>query len=312
MDDELFWRHCQIRGLSAHTLRAMRPRPHSELPSLDPGRLQYWQRARQRYALIRCIDPEYPSALLELDRPPKQLWLLGKPELLHRSMTAIVGSRDASIHGRAIAELTASIAGDCIVSGGARGIDQVAHQAALPHTIAVMGGGLDHLFPPQCRSLLDQIAQTGLIISEQFPDVPPKGGLFPARNRVIAALCHRLLVVEGHYQSGSLITAQAALELGREVWAVPGSPLSPLAQGPNRLIRDGAHPFTEAADWQAPDTVLKRPDDPFQDALGANAHTPSELSCHLSIPLAQVLTRLMELKLAGKVAVRAGRYAWKF
>lgn len=312
MDDVTFWRLCRTRGLSAHKLRALGKSLPGSLPDVDPTRLEYWLQARQRYALIRCIDPEYPGALWDLERPPKQLWLLGDAALLNHSITAIVGSRDASIHGRSMARMAAEGCRDVVISGGARGVDQMAHLGALPRTIAVMGGGLDHLFPPQCLSLLDAIASQGLIISEQFPDVPPKAGLFPARNRVIAALSRRLLVIEGHLKSGSLITAQVALDLDREVWAVPGSPLCPLSQGPNRLIRDGAHPLTELDEWSDVSVDPSPVNDPVQKALSGNAHTPSELAAHLQWPIAQVMTRLMELKLAGRVAVQAGRYAWKF
>lgn len=187
-----------------------------------------------------------------------------------------------------------------------------AHQGSFPNTIAVMGGGLDCLFPQSSISLLRRIGREGLLISEQSPDTPPRAGLFPVRNRLIAALCDRLIVIEGTHQSGSLITANQALELGKEIWAVPGSPLSPLSSGPNRLIRDGAQPFTEPEDWQSNIFLAPNPEDPIAVALAGHSVTPQELAAHLEWPLGQVLSRLTELKIAGQVTVTAGRYAWRF
>ena len=305
----MFWRYCQVRGQGA---RAIAQGENLMAGALDPARLRLWQRAREQFGLIRCIDPNYPKSLWQLPNPPKQLWLAGRPSLLAQPATAIVGSRDASVHARAIARLAAQSTSDVIVSGGARGVDQAAHEAAEPDTIAVMGGGLNHLFPVQCRTLLERLCVEGLVISEQFPDTPPKAGLFPVRNRLIAALSQRLLVVEGTHKSGSLITAQCALELDKDVWAVPGSPLNPQCQGPNRLIRDGAQPFTEPEDWQSLSLAPSGPVNPLQQALAGNAHSPAELAEHLQWPLPKVLEQLMALKIAGQIDVRAGRYAWKF
>lgn len=311
MDDISFWRIACAPRQTAHDIRAGGSLRRVEL---DGDRLPSWIQARERFDLIRCIDADYPAALWDLPYPPKQLWLCGNSGMLNQLMSAIVGSRQASIHGREMARIAAEAAGDVVISGGARGIDQVAHHAALPATIAVMAGGLNHLFPPQCRKLLEQIAADGLIISEQFPDTPPRAGLFPVRNRVIAALCRRLLVIEGTLKSGSLITAQCALELGREVWAVPGSPLNPLCQGPNRLIRDGALVFLESEDWGS--LSLAAPcgcaDHPIRQALSANPHTPGELAAHLQRPLPEVLNELLALKQSGHVRVSGGRYAWQF
>ncbi|MGB0964864.1 MAG: DNA-processing protein DprA [Litorivicinus sp.] len=309
MDDLTFWRYCQVRGQSAADIKSGQ---NLKRATLDPERVRVWMRARQRMELIRCVDAHYPQALWQLPRPPKQLWCLGRVDLLARPGTAIVGSRDASVHGRSLARLASQAAGEVVISGGARGVDQAAHEAAEPDTIAVMGGGLNHLFPPQCHDLLRRLSHSGLVVSEHFPDVPPRAGLFPLRNRLIAALCRRLLVVEGTHKSGSLITAQYALELDRELWAVPGSPLNPQCQGPNRLIRDGALPFTEPEDWHSLSLDSVEPADPIQQALAGNPHTPTELAAHLNWALPQVLERLMALQMAGQVEARAGRYAWKF
>ena len=254
MDNQRFWNICAVRGQNAHQIRAGLAGDGAALKTadLDPERVARWQRFAQKYQLIRCIDPNYPDKLWQLARPPKQLWCSGDIGLLERPITAIVGSRSASLHGIQMAQqVTSACADQVVISGGARGIDICAHQGSFPNTIAVMGGGLECLFPQSSLSLLRRIGREGLLIGEQAPDTPPRAGLFPVRNRLIAALCDRLIVIEGTHQSGSLITANQALELGKDIWAVPGSPLSPLSSGPNRLIRDGAQPFTEPEDWQA-------------------------------------------------------------
>ena len=315
MDNQRFWNICAVRGQNAHQIRAGLAGDGAALKTadLDPERVAKWQRFAQKYQLIRCIDPNYPDKLWQLARPPKQLWCSGDIGLLERPITAIVGSRSASLHGIQMAQqVTSACADQVVISGGARGIDICAHQGSFPNTIAVMGGGLECLFPQSSLSLLRRIGREGLLISEQSPDTPPRAGLFPVRNRLIAALCDRLIVIEGTHQSGSLITANQALELGKDIWAVPGSPLSPLSSGPNRLIRDGAQPFTEPEDWQAKVCLVPNPEDPIAVALAGHSATPQELAAHLEWPLGQILSRLMELKIAGKVTVTAGRYAWRF
>jgi DNA processing protein len=165
---------------------------------------------------------------------------------------AIVGARNASAAGTRFARtLAADLAGDdlVVVSGLARGIDAAAHQGALAGgTIAVVAGGVDVVYPPENAALMAQIAEQGLILAEQMPGIEPQARHFPRRNRIIAGLAAGTVVVEGAPKSGSLITARIAAEAGREVMAVPGSPLDPRAQGCNLLIREGATLVQSAAD----------------------------------------------------------------
>lgn len=193
----------------------------------------------------------YPEALAVIEDAPPLLYLKGHGHLLRKPMIAIVGARNASTVGRKIA---ATIAGDLgragyvIVSGLARGIDGVVHAAALDGgTVAVQAGGVDVIYPREHEALYDEIAACGLILSEMPPGTEPQARHFPRRNRIISGLSRGVLVIEASLKSGSLITARCALDQGREVFAVPGSPLDPRAKGTNQLIRNGAL-LTEAAD----------------------------------------------------------------
>ncbi|MFN0113773.1 MAG: DNA-processing protein DprA, partial [Paracoccaceae bacterium] len=202
--------------------------------------------------LILHSDPDYPAALLEVADAPPVLWARGATAFLGRPMIALVGARNASSLGGRMARALAeglSAEGQVIVSGLARGIDTVAHQAALSGgTVAVMAGGLDIAYPPENEKLLDQIAEQGLILSEQPFGLEPQARHFPLRNRIISGLVRAVVVVEAAHGSGSLITARAALEQGREVMAVPGHPFDARASGCNQLIRDGATLVRGAAD----------------------------------------------------------------
>jgi DNA processing protein len=176
--------------------------------------------------------------------------VLGRCEILSREMIAVVGARNASALGRKFAaELAADLgnAGLAVVSGLARGIDTAAHEGALGSgTVAVLAGGVDDIYPPENKRLYERVAQDGAVVSEMPVGQRPQAKHFPRRNRIISALARGVVVVEAAEGSGSLITANFALEQGREVFAVPGSPLDPRAKGTNRLLRDGAT-LTEAA-----------------------------------------------------------------
>jgi DNA processing protein len=186
----------------------------------------------------------YPTALLDLPDPPPVLWALGDIDLLARPAVAMVGARNASALGvRMARRLAADLgsAGLAVVSGLARGIDAAAHAAALETgTVAVMAGGINTVYPAENAALAARIAETGLILTEAPVGLEPQARHFPARNRLISALSRAVLVVEAAPRSGSLITAELALGLGREVMAVPGHPLDARAGGCNALIRDGA------------------------------------------------------------------------
>jgi DNA processing protein len=189
-------------------------------------------------------EPDYPALLAEIADPPPVLALLGRADIAAVASVAIVGSRNASALGLKMAERLAEglgRAGYAIVSGLARGIDAAAHRASLDTgAIAVLAGGLDRLYPPEHGELFAAIAARGLLVSEMPFGWQPRGRDFPRRNRIVAGLALGTVVVEAARQSGSLITARFALQQDRQVFAVPGGPLDPRAEGPNHLIREGA------------------------------------------------------------------------
>jgi len=196
--------------------------------------------------ILPITSPGYPPSLLQLADPPPLLFLLGKAELLLEPSVAVVGSRRATEGGRETAEALGRIlasAGITVVSGMARGIDGAAHRGALGvggKTVAVLGSGLEVVYPPSHRNLFREIARTGLLVSEFLPGEKALPHHFPKRNRVIAGLARAIVVVEAGERSGALITVDHGLDLGREILAVPGSLRNPQARGTNALIRDGA------------------------------------------------------------------------
>jgi len=202
--------------------------------------------------LVAYGEEEYPPLLREIDSAPPLLCLKGKTSLLALPAVAIVGARNASALGRKFArQLAAELAeaGYLIVSGLARGIDTASHEASLKSgTAAVLAGGIDIIYPPENEELHRSIGELGVLIAECMPGTVLKAEHFPRRNRLIAGICYGTLVVEAALRSGSLITARIASEQGREVFAVPGSPLDPRAGGCNKLLRDGATLITSAAD----------------------------------------------------------------
>ncbi|MEE4239219.1 MAG: DNA-processing protein DprA [Anderseniella sp.] len=194
--------------------------------------------------LITFGEPAYPYMLAEAGQPPPVLFAAGNIELLNSPCCAIVGSRNASANGRRFArEVSFALgqAGWTVVSGLARGIDTAAHEAALAAgTVAVMATGLDVIYPAENGGLAARISDGGCLVTEMPPGTHPRAELFPRRNRIIAGLSAGLAVIEAALRSGSLITARLANEMGREVFAMPGSPYDPRSQGTNRLIQDGA------------------------------------------------------------------------
>ena len=194
--------------------------------------------------LLVLGDAAFPPLLAALDPPPPVLWAWGHAALLSRPAVAVVGARVASAGGQRFArQLGAELgqAGQVVVSGLARGIDAAAHEGALPHgTVAVLGGGVDDVYPPEHADLHRRVAHAGCLVSENVVGRRAKAQDFPRRNRIISGLCRAVVVVEAELRSGSLITARLAAEQGREVLAVPGSPLDPRAKGPNDLLRQGA------------------------------------------------------------------------
>lgn len=201
---------------------------------------------------VFTIEPNYPAALAVLEAPPPMLYVKGRAELLNRPSIAIVGSRESSAAGIKLAASFAKAfadAGYAVVSGLARGIDGAAHKASLHQgTIAVMAGGIDNVYPPEHRDLQTRIGVEGCLVSEQRPGFSPRAQDFPRRNRIISGIARAVVIVEAAARSGTLVTARFANEQGREVFAVPGHPLDPRAEGTNRLIKQGATLVTEAAD----------------------------------------------------------------
>lgn len=202
--------------------------------------------------IIKLTDPNYPSQLLEIADPPPLLYCKGDISLLKTPQIAIIGSRRATKSGiqtaydfaKALAE-----SGYTITSGMALGIDSASHQGALQNrTIAVMGTGMGHIYPPQNRNLWLQIAQQGLILSEFPINTPPRAEYFPRRNRIISGLSIGIVVVEAAIKSGSLITAKLGLEQGREIFAIPGSIHNPQARGCHALIKQGAKLVEQVSD----------------------------------------------------------------
>jgi DNA processing protein len=218
-----------------------------------------WLALDEAHALVTLADADYPSLLLATADPPPLLFAVGRRELLQRPALAIVGSRSATQQGAANAEAFAqhlARAGLTIASGLALGIDAAAHRGALKaiddgadaSTIAVLGTGVDVVYPASNRALFEAIRGRGLLLSEFALGTPGIAHNFPRRNRIISGLSHGVLVVEAALRSGSLITARLAAESGREVFALPGSIHSPTARGCHRLIKDGAKLVESAQD----------------------------------------------------------------
>ncbi|HFD81242.1 MAG TPA: DNA-protecting protein DprA, partial [Gammaproteobacteria bacterium] len=240
--------------------------------------------------ILTLADADYPPLLKATPDPPALLFLHGDADYLLQPQLAIVGSRNPSRDGAALAhEFAAHLArhGLTITSGLALGVDAAAHQGALDGggaTVAVAGTGLDRVYPARHRELAHRIAASGVLVSEYPPGTAPVAGNFPRRNRIISGLSMGTLVVEAALRSGSLITARAALEQGREVFAIPGSIHNPLARGCHALIREGAKLVETGEDVLeelAPLLRLSRTDDPGEASLepaGEPADKPRRLS----------------------------------
>lgn len=276
-------------------------------------------------------DPDYPPLLAELDNAPATMTVRGDLSLTRRTVVAMVGARNASAAACRFARgLAVELGreGVVVASGLARGLDTAAHDGSLATgTIGVIASGIDIAFPPENRDLQEAVAQQGLLIAEQPPGMEPLARNFPHRNRIIAGLAIGTVVVEAAPRSGSLITARLANEAGRDVMAVPGSPLDPRAQGCNQLIRDGATLVQSAADVlesiRPIDARMVRsptggfgavpPADPndadrraVQDLLGPSPVAIDELIRQSASSPAIVATVLLELELAGRLERHAG------
>ena len=281
--------------------------------------------APEARGVIALGDPRYPPALLQTADPPLLLYAQGRFELLQATSLAVVGSRNPTPQGRENATAFAahlSRAGMTIVSGLALGIDGAAHSGALEgaaSTIAVVGTGLDRVYPRRHRELAHRIAAEGLLLSEYPPGTPPLAENFPIRNRIIAGLTRGTLVVEAALQSGSLITARLAVEAGRDVFAIPGSIHSPQSRGCHALIKQGAKLVDRAEDIleelrlpspaasASPDAEVRAKKDPVLEALGYDPVTLDALVARTGWPAAELNVHLLELELEGRVARLPGQ-----
>jgi DNA processing protein len=285
-----------------------------------------WLARSDKHSLLTLADPDYPPALLQLTDAPPLLYLAGRRDLLALPAFAIVGSRHATRQGELNAAAFAAFlarAGCCVVSGMAQGIDAAAHRGALDSTgatLAVLGCGIDIVYPAANRALAQRLGSTGLLLSEYAPGTPAIDHQFPRRNRLIAALARGVLVVEAALRSGSLITARIAGELGREVCAVPGSIHSPLSRGCHRLLREGARLVESGADLlegmgalplpggsmvagtdQADGSGTQGADAALLAALGGDPVEADVLARRLDCGAGELAARLLQLELDGRV-----------
>jgi DNA processing protein len=307
-------------------------------PTLSEAEKEYESVRNLGGDIITAAEDNYPLALAATSDAPPIISVLGNPALMNESCIAMVGARNASMNGRKLAEKLAAELGEhgqVVVSGLARGIDTSAHKGALKTgTIAVVAGGIDVIYPEENKDLYKEIAERGLVIAESPLGQQPFAQSFPRRNRIVSGLSKGVIVVEATMKSGSLITARLAGEQGRDVFAVPGSPLDPRASGPNTLIRDGAtlvrnasdvletlNNFTGGRGLSEPPQAVEPfalspfgavqdvPEDAQETIIAHLSFTPSGVdelirTCQLTIPVVQ--TALLELELAGRVQRHAG------
>jgi len=317
---------CALPGFSRALVSALKSTP------LDTGRKTLEAAERLGASAILPEDPEYPALLRPISDPPPVLFALGDKALMSRPAAAVVGSRDHSSYGATVCREvagTAARAGVVVVSGMARGLDAVAHSAALDcrgSTVGVLGNGHGVIYPAANRTLYERVAASGLLLSEFPPGERPTAGSFPRRNRLISGLSRVTVVIEAAEGSGALITAGTALDQGREVLAVPGNITSPVSVGANRLIRDGATPLLETGDLlrhfpELPPlpSITARPESPtLPDTLsaeerevalliGAEAIHPDDLAARCGRPIGHLLALLSSLEIAGVVDQGPGR-----
>ncbi len=298
--------------------------------SIEP--LEFWEELTARQIKTCCIeDPDYPALLANIFDPPYLFYYYGKRDICDRFCLAVVGSRSASTYGKNQARRFGrdlAEQGLTVVSGLARGIDSEAHRGVLEtggNTIAVLGCGLDIVYPRENQALFSEIREKGMIISEFPVNTPPEPGNFPVRNRIISGLSHGVLVVEAQKKSGALITADFALEQGRDVFAVPGPVTSRNSEGTNNLIKQGAR-LVSSVDDILEDYGLNQPQpvraqvkqdslfefDQDEILLGERVtYEPKhfdELLAETSLTVGQVSTALLKMELKGIIKGLPGNY----
>ncbi|QOF72013.1 DNA-protecting protein DprA [Aminobacter sp. SR38] len=304
------------------------------VPSMAEAEAEMQLARRCGARFVALGEHDYPQTLTRMDNPPPLLAVKGTAAVFGLPPVAIVGARNASLAGIKMARMLASELGRNgygVISGLARGIDTAAHQGSLDTgTVGVLAGGIDRPYPPENVGLCDEIAERGAIVSEMPFGWEPRAQDFPRRNRIVAGLSLGLVVVEAAQRSGSLISARLAGEMGRLVFAVPGSPLDPRAAGSNGLLKDGATLVTEAADVlealaplvgrqpfaparleEPPDfTATPPPVDGDRarviEALGPVPVEVDELIRHTGLHAAQIFMILLELDLAGRLERHSG------
>jgi DNA processing protein len=281
-----------------------------------------WQNLQKSdIQVLTWEDETYPRLLREIDQPPPVLYVRGSLAEQDNTSVAIVGTRRMTVYGRQVAEeLGAFLAshGVTVVSGLARGVDRIAHEAVLKaggRTIAVLGSGVDRIYPPEHQSLAERITRQGAVVSDYAPGTPPESINFPPRNRIISGLSLASVIVEASEESGALITANFAANQGREVFAVPSGIYAPQGKGTNRLIRDGAHPLLKfeeildelnlgsVQDHQAARMLL--PADMFEarllEVLNREPQHVDEICAQSGLPIEQVSATLTVMELKGMV-----------
>lgn len=311
-------------------LRAHHPAIARGAPSAEAVARDFEALVRFGGRWVTPLEPDYPFRLAEIAAPPPVLAIKGDATLGQKRTVALVGARDASAAGLHLAQTLAqdlAAAGVIVVSGLARGVDTRAHEAALETgTIAVLGGGLDQPYPPENAGLQAAIGEKGLLVTDAALGYAPRARDFPRRNAIIAGISEAVVVVEASARSGALMTAHAAVELGRDAMAVPGSPLEPRARGANQLIREGAALIESAEDILAAlgaprrlgSTEPRRPalEAPSTDLVARVAQVLSPTPLHLNAiaraagaPAADVAAALVELELIGQALSESGGFA---
>jgi DNA processing protein len=348
MDDRRYWVGFNlIKGIGAVRLQglldhfgdlalAWQASPlELQAAGLSPKIVQNFIQIRQQVDLQRVMDDihrlgmqvmtwqdeQYPGRLKEIAQPPPVLYIKGSYELEDAWAVAVVGTRHLTAYGRQIAEEIGRFLGShgiTVVSGLARGVDAIAHAAALDaggRSLAVLGSGIDRIYPPENRQLADRLCAAGGLISDYPPGTPPDSANFPPRNRIISGLSLAIVVVEAGLESGAMITASFAAEQGREVFAVPGNIHAPQSAGTNRLIQDGAHPLLDPHEILSAleltcveEKIATRrslPADPTEsrllDEIGFEPVHADDLSARLDLPIETVSAALTVMELKGMI-----------
>lgn len=306
------------------------------LASLQTSEHEMEQSHRQGFRMVFYKDADYPPLLRKAVSPPPVLTAKGDITICQRTCVAIVGARNASYQGKTLAHKIAQDLGAkdvTVISGLARGIDTAAHKGSLETaTVGVLAGGADHIYPEENKDLYHQMIQhRGLILSDMPLGMVPQAAHFPKRNRLIAALCKAVVVIEAAYQSGSLLTAKFATDEGRDVFAVPGSPLDPRCRGSNLLLKKGAslvESANDVLDLLYPQLVIQAPqtrerqksavaestqiDNTVQDRiLMALSHTPAaadDILQSCGVPAMMFWSVIADLEMQGKLIRSAGNY----